>query len=53
MTYLESYRSLPTVEAIKAEAIRDARIAMFLGGNPDRVKAIEVALNVAIAERSE
>ena len=53
MTYLESYRSLPTVEAIKEKAISDTKIAIFLGNNPDRIKAIEDAMNVAIKERGE
>lgn len=53
MTYLEAYRSLPTVEAIKEMAISDTKIAIFLGNNPDRIKAIEDAMNVAIRERGE
>lgn len=53
MTYLESYRSLPTVEAIKEKAISDTKIAIFIGNNPDRIKAIEDAMNVAIKERGE
>lgn len=53
MTYLEVYRSLPTVEAIKEMAISDTKIAIFLGNNPDRIKAIEDAMNVAIRERGE
>lgn len=51
MTYLEAYRSLPTVEAIKEMAISDTKIAIFLGNNPDRIKAIEDAMNEAIRER--
>ena len=50
MTYLEAYRSLPTVEAIKEMAMVDTSIAIFLGNNPDRIKAIEDAMNVAIEE---
>ena len=53
MTYLELYRSLPTVEAIKEMAISDTKIAIFLGNNPDRIKAIEDAMNTAIKERGE
>ena len=53
MTYLEVYRSLPTVEAIKEMAISDTKIAIFLGNNPYRIKAIEDAMNVAIKERGE
>jgi len=52
MTYLEAYRLLPTVEDIKAQAINDTKVAVFLGNNPDRIKAIEDAMNKAIAERS-
>ncbi len=53
MTYLEAYRSMPTIEDIKAEALKDAKIAMLFGNNPDRIKEIEDAMNKAIAERSE
>ncbi len=53
MTYLEVYRSLPTVEAIKEMAISDTKVAIFLGNNPYRIKAIEDAMNVAIKERGE
>ena len=52
MTYYESYSLLPTVEDIKAKAIRDTEIAIFMGNNPDRIKAIEDAMNKAIRERS-
>ncbi len=52
MTYLESYRLLPTVDDIKSKAIDDTKLAMILGNNPDRIKAIEDAMNKAIAERS-
>lgn len=51
MTYLESYRALDSVDAIKAKAISDTKVAIFLGGNPDRIKAITDAMNHAIAER--
>lgn len=53
MTYLESYRALNSIEAIKEKAIADTKIAIFLGNNPDRIKAIEDAMNKAIAERRE
>ena len=52
MTYYESYSQLATIEDIKAKAIVDAEIAMIMGNNPDRIKAIEDAMNKAIAERS-
>ena len=48
MTYLESYLALDSVESIKAEAKKDADIAIFFGANPDRLKAIEDAMNTAI-----
>lgn len=54
MTYYESYSQLATIEDIKAKAFKDAEIAaLILGNNPDRIKAIEDAMNKAIAERSE
>lgn len=52
MTYLESYRELNSVEAIKEKAISDTKVALFLGGNLDRIKAIEDAMNKAIFERN-
>ncbi len=51
MTYLESYRELDSIEAIKRKAKDDAWVAMFMGNNPDRMKAIEDAENIAIKER--
>ena len=53
MTYLESYRLLNSVDAIKAKAIADTKVAVLLGNNLDRIKAIEDAMNRAIAERGE
>ena len=54
MTYLESYRELDSIEAIKRKAQNDAWIAMrFMGNNPDRMKAIEDAMNIAIRERED
>lgn len=53
MTYLESYRELDSIEAIKRKAKDDAWVAMFMGNNPDRMKAIEDAMNIAIKEVSE
>lgn len=34
-------------------AIRDTEVAIFLGNNPDRIKAIEDAMNKAIANKEE
>lgn len=54
MTYYESYRKIlrlnGSVEDIKEKAISDTKIAIFLGNNPDRIKAIEDAMNKAIRE---
>lgn len=53
MTYYESYSQLATIEEIKTKASEDAEIAaLIMGNNPDRIKAIEDAMNKAIAERS-
>ena len=51
MTYYESYKALPTVEAIKQKAVLDTKVAIFIGNNPDRIKAIEDAVNKAVAEK--
>ena len=51
MTYLDKYRLLESVEAIKQTAIEDTKVAIFIGNNPDRIKAIEDAVNQAIGER--
>ena len=53
MTYIESYRQCKTVEEIKQKAVQDTKIAIFIGNNPDRIKAIEDAMNQAMAERKE
>ena len=53
MTYLESYRELNSIDAIKRKAKDDAWVAMFMGGNPDRIKAIEDAMNIAIREKED
>ncbi len=53
MTYLESYRQCKTVEEIKQKAVQDTKVAIFIGNNLDRIKAIEDAMNQAIAERKE
>jgi hypothetical protein len=53
MTYLESYRKCKTVEEIKRKVVLDTKVAIFFGANPDRIKAIEDAMNQAIAERKD
>ena len=50
MTYYEKYSACQTEEQIKEMAIDDTKDALFLGGNPDRIKAIENAMNKAIAD---
>ena len=53
MTYYESYSACEDVEEIKERAMRDTKVAVFLGNNPDRIKAIEDAMNKAIADKVE
>ncbi len=50
MTYYESYIACGLPEKAKAKAVQDAKVAMFLGNNPDRLRAIEDALNKAISD---
>ena len=45
MTYKERYSQCNTIDELKQMAIKDTEIAMFLGANPDRIKAIENAMN--------
>lgn len=51
MTYYEAYSACKTEEEIKERAKRDTKVAIFLGNNPDRIKAIEDAMNKAIADK--
>lgn len=51
MTYEESYRALRTSEEIKAEVKQDIKVAIFLGRNPDRIKAIKDAANKVLMEK--
>lgn len=53
MTYYEAYSACQNDEEIKEMAIRDTKVAIFLGNNPDRIKAIEDAMNKAIADKAE
>lgn len=53
MTYLEAYRQCKTVEAIKVMAHKDIKVAILMGNNLDRIRAIQDAMNQAIAEREE
>lgn len=49
MTYYESYSDCKTEDEIKAKAIADTKVAIFFG-SPERIKAIEDAMNRAIAD---
>lgn len=53
MTYYEKYSTLQNEEEVKEMAIYDTKMAVFLGNNPDRIKAIEDAMNKAIANKAE
>lgn len=50
MTYLDAYRKCKTVEEIKLMAHKDIMVAIFMGNNPDRIKAIKDAMNQAIED---
>ena len=45
MTYLESYRQCNTLKELINRVKADTKVAIFLGSNPDRIKAIENAMN--------
>lgn len=45
MTYKESYKQCNTIDELKQMAIKDTEMAIFLGANPDRIRAIENAMN--------
>ena len=53
MTYYEAYSACQNEVEIKEMAIRDTKTAILLGNNPDRIKAIEDAMNKAIANKAE
>ena len=53
MTYYEKYSACRNKEEIKEMVIRDVKVAIFMGGNPDRMKAIEDAMNKAITDKEE
>ena len=53
MTYYEAYSACQNEVEIKEKAIHDTKVAIFLGNNPDRIKAIEDAMNKAIADKAE
>ena len=41
MTYKERYSQCNTIDELKQMAIKDTEIAILLGANPDRIRAIE------------
>jgi hypothetical protein len=49
--YEEEYRKLPTTKAIMNMAKRDMNVAIFLGSNPDRLRAIQTAVDKVLTER--
>lgn len=53
MTYYEAYSACQNEIEIKERVRRDMKVAVFLGNNPDRIKAIEDAMNKAIADKEK
>lgn len=51
MTYYEAYSKCITREQMEEAMKHDAEVAMFLGANPDRLKAIEDAANRVAEEK--
>lgn len=51
MTYKESYMKLSSFSELTDMVKADTKIALFLGGNPDRIKAIEDAMNEVAIEK--
>lgn len=51
MTYYEKYSKLQSEEELKDWMKRDTYIAVVLGNNPDRIKAIEDAGNRVAKEK--
>lgn len=45
MKYIEVYKQCESLDELKRMAVRDAKVAMVWGYNPDRIKAIEDAMN--------
>ena len=50
-TYKESYMQLSSLKELTDKVKVDTTIALFFGGNPDRVKAIEDAMNEVAEEK--
>ena len=51
MTYKEAYMKSSSFSELKDMAEADTKIALCLGGNPDRIKAIEDAMNEVVTEK--
>ena len=51
MTYYKLYLQSKTETELKSMMERDAKVALFLGSNPDRIKAIEDAGNKVAREK--
>lgn len=51
MTYYEKYQSCNTLTELKEEAVKDTKVAIFIGNNPDRIQAIEDAMNDVAKEK--
>lgn len=51
MTYYEKYQFCNTLSELKEEAVKDTKVAVFIGSNPDRIKAIEDAMNDVAREK--
>lgn len=51
MTYKDHYRQLNSFEEMQDRVLFDTKVAIMLGGNPDRIKAIEDAMNKIVTEK--
>ena len=51
MTYKEAYSKARSLDHLKSMVKHDTTVAIFLGNNPDRIKAIEKALNETVTEK--
>lgn len=51
MTYKEAYRACKTFKELELEVKKDTKVAIFLGGSHDRLKAIQDAMNEIVKEK--
>ena len=51
MTYKESYMQATSLEDLMEKVKKDSTIALFFIRNPDRIKAIENAMNEVIKQK--